>query len=289
MTRLHHQLQQIRPRRGTAVVLLILACLAAALGASTANAQSPEEETTSAELCPGLQPLTMIVNLRTLRDGGTLTKMTASTFGECVVTMTLSEPEHSAHQEVRGGSCIVTAKPRSDGKSVQVRTERSGRCDTVSVDTSISLPAPLSPATTAASSTAAASSVMGAADDYIGTAYGENIGEDVVGIDMFKNVVDVHVWRGSSGLIVGSAEFDRPTPGIWLRRAHRVYPGPSGFVSTYQASQWAAWISPTMVVTDNTTNVRVTSRARVTCRFSNTGYPGGTFYFLGYDDDCGWR
>lgn len=32
MTRLHRQLQQIRLRRGTTVVLLILACLAAALG-----------------------------------------------------------------------------------------------------------------------------------------------------------------------------------------------------------------------------------------------------------------
>lgn len=32
MTRLHRQLQQIRPRRGMAVALLILACLAAALG-----------------------------------------------------------------------------------------------------------------------------------------------------------------------------------------------------------------------------------------------------------------
>ena len=32
MTSLHHQLQQVRPWRGTAVALLILACPAAALG-----------------------------------------------------------------------------------------------------------------------------------------------------------------------------------------------------------------------------------------------------------------
>lgn len=50
MTRLHRQLQQIRLRRGTAVVLLILACLAAALGASAADAQSPNQGPPAAEL-----------------------------------------------------------------------------------------------------------------------------------------------------------------------------------------------------------------------------------------------
>ena len=157
MTRLHHQLHTIRPRRGTAVVLLILACLAAALGASAANAQSPNDETTAPELCPGLQPLTMIVNLQTLRDGRSLTKTTTSTRGDCSVSVTLSEAEHAnALPSAPSDSiCTVTARPVTSGRSVEIQRELQGPCNRVAIQTSITMPSDLNPPSGAAGSSSA--------------------------------------------------------------------------------------------------------------------------------------
>ena len=161
MTRLRHQLHMIRLGRGTAVVLLILVCLVAALGASAAGAQSPEDETAPAELCPGLQPLTTIVNLRTLHDGGPLSKTTTAAGVDCSVTITVSEVDDAGDlpADLSDAICTVTARPRSTAAGVETEFNLAGTCGRVMIGEFTRLP--VRPARPAADGAVGASSGSG--------------------------------------------------------------------------------------------------------------------------------
>lgn len=289
MTRLRHQLHMIRLGRGTAVVLLILVCLVAALGASTANAQSPEDETAPAELCPGLQPLTMIVNLRTLRDGGPLTKTTLSHDGTCSVAVTLSEAEHASEMSSLNPDavCTVRAIPITTATSAGVDRMLSGDCDAVAIKTSIRLPdqtvAPPGPSGSSGNSAQGQSGRVSASWRGLHRISGNcrDLRDLIAGSCLlFENGAEV-VYSLRNGTFSVWEPYYHPShsSGLWSIKSKAETTGisPGRARSVLSSYRWHKPSLPTWLQFLASAKVRVTTAGVRSCEFNDARFTGGTW------------
>lgn len=144
----------------------------------------------------------MIVNLRTLRDGGPLTKTTESSTVGCSVTFTLSWADDVGQQppSLTDAVCTVTATPRSTATGVRIRTSFAGSCGGVDMRSTTRLPEPPEPPAGASGASADDPSRFRLAQGYV-------------------NVVNFGArWlRQESNIIYHKIVFG----GVWVLRLHR--------------------------------------------------------------------